>query len=161
VTAVLATLSLALPWTAAVDTKRAAEIWGASPKVAYDRLDRAADLNFLSANPYLVAGAIASRLDQPRRMRIAFDRALDRDPDNWYATLELAALDAIEGETLSALERLQRVSELNPREPVTDQVRQGLLSDRPVSLERLDAIFLERYCQRLGRAVGPGGCTSG
>jgi hypothetical protein len=161
VTAVLATLSLALPWTAAVDTKRAAEIWGASPKVAYDRLDRAADLNFLSANPYLVAGAIASRLDQPRRMRIAFDRALDRDPDNWYATLELAALDAIEGETLSALERLRRVSELNPREPVTDQVRQGLLSDRPVSLERLDAIFLERYCQRLGRAVGPRGCTPG
>jgi hypothetical protein len=92
-------------------------------------------------------------------MRIAFDRALDRDPDNWYATLELAALDAIEGETLSALERLQRVSELNPREPVTGQVRQGLLSDRPVSLETLDAIFLERYCHRLGREVGPDGCT--
>jgi tetratricopeptide (TPR) repeat protein len=161
VTAVLATLSLALPWTAAVDSKKAAEIWGASPKIAYDRLDRAADLNFLSANPYLVAGAIASRLDQPRRMRIAFDRALDRDPDNWYATLELAALDAIEGQTLSALKRLQRVSELNPREPVTDQVRQGLLSGRPVSLEALDALFLERYCQRLGREVGPGGCTSG
>jgi hypothetical protein len=50
---------------------------------------------------------------------------------------------------------------LNPGEPVTDQVRQGLLSDRPVSLEMLDAIFLERYCQRLGREVGPGGCTSG
>jgi O-antigen ligase len=161
VAAVFAVLSLALPWTAAVDTKRAAETWGASPNAAYDRLDRAADLNFLSANPYLVEGAIASRLDQPRRMRIAFDRALDRDPDNWFATLELAALDAIEGDPQSALERLQRVSELNPREPVTDQVRQGLLSGRPVSLETLDAIFLERYCQRLGREVGPGGCTSG
>jgi hypothetical protein len=161
VAVVLAAVSLALPWTAAVDTKKAAETWGASPNAAYDRLDRAADLNFLSANPYLVEGAIASRLDQPRRMRIAFDRALDRDPDNWYATLELAALDAIEGDTLSALERLQRVSELNPREPATDQVRQGLLSDRPVSLETLDAIFLQRYCERLGREVGPAGCTSG
>jgi uncharacterized membrane protein len=161
VVVVLAALSLALPWTAAVDTKKAAEIWGANPSAAYDRLDRAADLNFLSANPYLVEGAIASRLDQPRRMRIAFDRALDRDPDNWYATLELAALDAIEGDPQSALERLQRVSELNPREPVTDQVRQGLFSGRPVSLETLDAIFLERYCQRLGREVGPDGCTPG
>lgn len=161
VVVVFAALSLALPWTAAVDTKTAAETWGASPNAAYDRLDRAADLNFLSANPYLIEGAIASRLDQPRRMRIAFDRALDRDPDNWYATLELAALDAIEGDNQSALERLQRVSALNPREPVTDQVRQGLLSGRPVSLETLDAIFLERYCQRLGREVGPGGCTSG
>lgn len=161
VVVVFAALSLALPWTAAVDTKTAAETWGASPNAAFDRLDRAADLNFLSANPYLIEGAIASRLDQPRRMRIAFDRALDRDPDNWYATLELAALDAIEGDNQSALERLQRVSALNPREPVTDQVRQGLLSGRPVSLETLDAIFLERYCQRLGREVGPGGCTSG
>jgi O-Antigen ligase len=161
VAVVFAALSLALPWTAAVDTKRAAETWGVSPSAAYDRLDRAADLNFLSANPYLVEGAIASRLDQPRRMRIAFDRALDRDPDNWYATLELAALDAIEGDRQSALERLQRVSELNPREPVTDQVRQGLLSGRPVSLETLDAIFLERYCERLGREVEPHGCTSG
>jgi O-Antigen ligase len=158
---VFAALSLALPWTAAVDTEKAAETWGANPNAAYDRLDRAADLNFLSANPYLVEGAIASRLDQPRRMRIAFGRALDRDPHNWYATLELAALDAIEGDTQSALERLQRVSELNPRERVTDQVRQGMLSGTPVSLETLDAIFLERYCQRLGREVGPGGCTSG
>ncbi|MGH2983591.1 MAG: O-antigen ligase family protein [Solirubrobacterales bacterium] len=160
VAVVFAALSLALPWTAAVDTKKAAETWGAGPNAAYDRLDRAADLNFLSANPYLVEGAIASRLDQPRRMRIAFDRALDRDPDNWYATLELAALDAIEGDSQSALERLQRVSELNPREPVTDQVRQGVLSGPPVSLETLDAIFLERYCRRLGRDPGPDGCEA-
>jgi O-antigen ligase len=161
VLAVLATVSLALPWTAAVDTKKAAEIWGASPKVAYDRLDRAADLNFLSARPYLVAGAIASRLDQPRRMRIAFDRALDRNPDNWYATLELAALDAIQGDRQSALDRLARVAELNPREPMTDRVRQDLLSGHPTSLQTLDATFLERYCERLGREVGPHGCTSG
>ncbi len=160
VVVVFAALSLALPWTAAVDTKKAAETWGASPNAAYDRLDRAADLNFLSANPYLVEGAIASRLDQPRRMRIAFDRALDRDPDNWYATLELAALDALEGDSQSALERLQRVSELNPREPVTDQVRQGVLSGPPVSLETLDSIFLERYCRRLGRDPGPDGCEA-
>ena len=109
-----AALSLALPWTAAVDTKRAAEIWGAAPNAAYDRLDRAADLNFLSDRPYLVEGAIASRLGQLRRMRIAFERALDRDPDSWYATLELAALDAIQGDRKSALDGLARVAELNP-----------------------------------------------
>jgi O-Antigen ligase len=161
VAAVLATVSLALPWTAAVDTKKAAEIWEASPNAAYDRLDRAAGLNFLSAQPYLVEGAIASRLGQLRRMRIAFDRALDRDPDSWYATLELAALDAIQGDRQSALDRLARVSELNPREPMTDEVRRGLLSGHPTSLQTLDATFLERYCERLGREVGPHGCTSG
>jgi O-antigen ligase len=161
VAVVFAALSLALPWTAAVDTKKAAESWGAGPNAAYDRLDRAADLNFLSDQPYLVEGAIASRLGQLRRMRIAFDRALDRNPDSWYATLELAALDAIQRDPQSALDRLARVAELNPREPMTDRVRQDLLSGHPTSLQTLDATFLERYCERLGRDVGPHGCTSG
>jgi hypothetical protein len=158
---VLAAVSMALPWTAAVDTKKAGEIWGADPDAAYERLDRAADLNFLSANPYLVKGAIASRLGQSGQMRVAFERALERDPRNWYAALELAALDAIEGDRQGSLERLDRVAELNPQEELTNRVREGLLSDQPVSLQALDADFIERYCRRLGREVGPNGCTPG
>jgi hypothetical protein len=160
VAAVFAAISIVLPWTAAVDTKKASETWGVDPDAAYDRLERAADLNFLSAQPYLVEGAIASRLNQPRRMRIAFERALDRDADNWYATLELAALDALEGDRASSLERLQRVTELNPRESMTEQVRQGLLSGNPVNLQDLDAAWLARYCDRLGRDAGPEGCVT-
>jgi hypothetical protein len=39
-------------------------------------------------------------------------------------------------------------------------VRQGVLSGHPVTLQALDADFVERYCQRLGRHRGPnGGCT--
>jgi hypothetical protein len=107
-----------------------------------------------------VEGAIASRLNQPRRMRAAFTQALDRDPRNWYATLELAALDALEGDTTASLERLDRVAELNPRESLTEEVRQGLLSGNPVTLAELDANFLERYCRVHGQELGPSGCET-
>jgi O-Antigen ligase len=156
----LAFLSLALPWTAAVDVKKAGESWGADSAAAFDRLDRADSLNFLSANPDLVEGAIASRLGQPQRMRTAFEDALERDPRNWYATLELAALDALEGDRAASLERLDRVAELNPREPVTDEVRRGVLDGRPVTLEELDDVFLERYCRVHGQELGPDGCVT-
>jgi tetratricopeptide (TPR) repeat protein len=157
----VAALSLALPWTAAVDVKRAAESWGSDPEAAFDRLDRAGDLNFLSAQPNLVAGAIATRLNDPERARQAFDRALERDPRNWYATLELAAIDALQGDRQSSLERLQRVAELNPLEPLTGKVRQGAVSGNPVSLEELDSAYLKRYCARQGRRATPTGCDPG
>jgi lipopolysaccharide biosynthesis regulator YciM len=93
-------------------------------------------------------------------MRSAFEHALQRDPRNWYATLELATLDSVEGDKQEALERLDRVAQLNPREPLTSLVRQGVLSGRPVTIEALDAAFLERYCAVLSRRVGPDGtCT--
>ncbi len=159
-TAALAAVSLVLPWVAAVDTNRAAHIWGANPQRAYELLDHSADLNFLSANPYLVEGGIASKLNQPDRMREAFSNALERDPNNWYANLELATLDAVQGHRRAALDRLRRVAELNPREPLTARVRQGLLSGHPISTGELDAAFLERYCSVLGRDVGPTGCVA-
>jgi hypothetical protein len=157
---VLAAISIALPWTAAVDVSKAGEVWRTDPRAAYDRLERASDLNFLSANPDLVEGAIASRLGQERRMRAAFNEALARDPRNWYAILELAALDALQGEAPAAIERLDRVAELNPREPLTEEIREGLLSGSPVTLEELDNNFLERYCRVHGQELGPNGCET-
>jgi hypothetical protein len=157
----LAAISLFLPWTAALDVKKAAESWGADPDAAFERLDRARDLNFLSAQPDLVAGAIATRLNEPERARLSFTRALERDPRNWYATLELAALDALEGDRASALARLDEVARLNPGEQLTARVRKGIEEGRPVSLDELDASFIERYCARQGRQATPTGCDPG
>ena len=158
--ALLAAVSLLLPWRAAVDIDEASNVWRRDPEVAFDRLDRARGLNFLSARPDLVEGAIASRLGDRARMRTAFERALDRYPESWYATLELAALDAVEGDRRSALRRLREVENLNPREEMTAVVRRGIVRGRPVSLAMLDAVFLERVCSRLGRSPAPGGCEA-
>jgi O-antigen ligase/polysaccharide polymerase Wzy-like membrane protein len=159
--AVVAAVSLFLPWAAAVDVKKASESWGADPQAAFDRLDQARDLNFLSAQPDLTGGAIASRLGDLGRMRSYFSQALERDPRNWYATLELGALDGIQGDRQAALQRLARVAQLNPREPLTARVRRGIVSGHPVMLRELDAAFTARYCARLGRTPSPnGGCAA-
>jgi hypothetical protein len=154
---VVGAASLFLPWAAAVEVKKAADSWGANPRAAFNRLDRAADLNFLSAQPYLVEGAIAAELGDRQRVRSGFTRALERDPRNWYATLELAALDGIEGRRAAALERLKRVVALNPRESETAVVRQGVIRGNPITLRALDRAFVVRYCQRLGRTASRDG----
>ncbi|MDX6605688.1 MAG: hypothetical protein QOD14_228 [Solirubrobacterales bacterium] len=155
-----ATASMALPWIAAIDVNKAASSWGSNPREAFKRLDQARQLNFLSARPDLVQGAIAAKLGENRRVRSSFERALERDPRNWYAEIELATLDGVEGNKQSALARLDRVAALNPRESLTATVRQGVLSGKPVTLDQLDTDFLERYCQRLGRVAGPNGCQT-
>jgi hypothetical protein len=153
--------SLVLPWGAAIDVQRARADWPSDPRTAFDRLDQARQLNFLSAQPDLVQGVIAARLGENRRVRSSFERVLERDPRNWYAELELATLDGTEGRRQEALARLDRVTALNPREPLTATVRNGVLSGKPVTLTELDQDFVARYCQRLGRRAGPNGCQSG
>ncbi len=156
-----ATASMALPWIAAIDVNKAEASWASNPGDAFDRLDQARKLNFLSARPDLVQGSIAARLGENRRVRSSFEQALERDPHNWYAEIELAALDGVEGHKQSALARLDRVAALNPREPLTATVRQGVISGKPITLDQLQTDFLERYCQRLGREAGPNGCQTG
>lgn len=160
VVAVFAAISLALPWGAAIDLEKAAEGWRRDPNDAYERLHRARDLNFLSERPDLFEGAIAARLGDRRRMRAGFERALERYPRSWYARLELAALDALELDRASALGRLREVEDLNPREELTELVREGVVRGRPVSLARLDAALLERVCGRLGRVATETGCET-
>jgi tetratricopeptide (TPR) repeat protein len=156
VAAVLA-VSLFLPWTSAVDVNRASRAWASNPSNAFKLLDRARDLNPLSARPDLVAGGIAARLGDRNRMRTSFDRALDRDPRNWYATVMLAALDGVEGDSKAALRGLDRVAELNPREGITAQVRKGITSGHPLTIEQLNRAFLARYCNTLGRELARDG----
>src|SRR5207237_5529861 len=78
-------VSFALPWWSATLQNRAARTWRTSPASAFRDLDRARRSNPLSPDPDLLAGAIASRLDEVGRMRRAFHRALGRDDRLWYA----------------------------------------------------------------------------
>jgi len=136
--------TLVLPWLAAKEVEAAAHSWRTSPQQAFQRLDRARSLNPLSDEPDLVAGAIASRVGNTPRMATSFVRALQRNPHDWYAHLELGAAYANEGLRRQALAQLAIARELNPREPtipfVEGRVRRGLR----VSTAALDETFLRR-----------------
>ncbi|MGH3093023.1 MAG: O-antigen ligase family protein [Gaiellaceae bacterium] len=144
----LAVLSYALPWLAAREVDRAAAVWRSDPEAAYDALGNARRLNPLSDRPDLVAGAIASRVGDVERMRAAFRRGLERNPNNWYAHLQLAVAASLAGERERALALLEQARELNPAEPVLDLVAEGIREGEPVSPEALDRMFLQRVEDR-------------
>ena len=146
----LLTASYLLPWGAAEDVDSATASWRADPDGAFDRLDRASDLNFLSDEPDVLAGAIAERLHDRDRMRTSFEAALDRNPYSWYSWLELGALDAVEGRETSARHRLAEAAKLNPRDELIRSVRASVRRGRPVSLRSIDQALLDRVCARVG-----------
>jgi hypothetical protein len=151
--ALVAVASYLGPWGAARDIDEAANIWATDPQGAYDRLDRARNLNPLSEDADLLAGAIAGRLGDRGRMRDAYTNALERNPHSWYAQFELGALDAVEGNRSSAAARLTAAQRLNPSDPLIRKVLRGARSGDPVSLTAIDRIFLARVCGLVGRTI--------
>src|SRR5262249_7211583 len=133
--------TLVLPWLAAKEVEAAAPSWRTSPQPACDRLDRARPLNPLSDEPDLVAGAIASRTGNTPRMATSFLRALERNPHDWYAHLELGAAYANEGLRRQALAQLAIAHELDPREPTIPLVerrgRRGVRASSAALVETL------------------------
>lgn len=145
---VVAVASLTLPWLSAREIERAAGSWQTAPEDSYAILDRARALNPLSARADLVAGAIAMRREEYERAEEAFERALERHEESWYAELELAVVAALEGRRDDALAHLDRAEELNPLEETVGIVRAGVVAGEPVNPHVLDRIFLQRVEER-------------
>jgi tetratricopeptide (TPR) repeat protein len=141
---------MVFPWLAEAEAQRATRTWARQPAQALDNLGRAHSLNPLSARADILAGAIASRLDLLPRMHLAFRRAVEREPRNWYAHFELGIADAGLGRRTSALRELATAARLNPREPVIGQVRLLVRLRRPVDRAKVDRLFVERVQTRVG-----------
>jgi O-Antigen ligase len=150
VVAVAAAVACVFPWLGDRLEQRAAASWRSDPASAFRDLSRARRLNPLSPDPDLLAGAVASRLGDLAGMRRSFTDALDRDPRQWYARLELALADAGQGRRTSAIAELREARRLNPREEVVQSVERRLREGRPVSRAAVDRVFLERYRRRVG-----------
>jgi tetratricopeptide (TPR) repeat protein len=120
--------SYTFPGLAALEVERAVQAWPEAPDRAFSRLEQARRFNPLSERPDVVAGALAQRADQPDRARIAFQRVLERNPDDWYAHLQLALLDAADGRRNEAISHLVRARSLNPREPALRDAEAALFA---------------------------------
>jgi hypothetical protein len=144
-------VSFTLPWLAARELDRAAKTWGANPDGALRRLERAERLNPLSARPPLIAATIALRLDRPRVARLAFRQALDREPRNSYALLELGGLAASTGDRAAGVRMVRRANQLSPRDPHIAAALERLESGRPLDLRGLNRSILNRARRRGGQ----------
>jgi tetratricopeptide (TPR) repeat protein len=134
--------SMAAPWLSRLQIESAARVWRTTPQTAYARLDDAARLNPLSDEALLVAGNIAVRQGDLGRADHEFARALERVPDDAYATLERGAIASTGGERRRALSLLERAVELNPRDPLAREALLLARAGRRVSVQRLNLAIL-------------------
>lgn len=151
--ALVLALSLAIPWLAELDTERASRGWAANPDAAFDRLERAASLNPLSARPDLTAATIALRLDRVELAEREFREALEREPRNVYALLELGVIAAANGRSEEGARLVARAAALSPNDEIVADALAELRAGRVVDLAQLNERILNR-AQRFGTEGG-------
>ncbi|MGI8730444.1 MAG: O-antigen ligase family protein [Solirubrobacteraceae bacterium] len=143
-------LSLVAPWTSKILTDRAGRVWPLDAAAAFRQLDVAAKLNPLSAQPALIEGTIALRLNRLDAARGAFTRALERNPRDAFATLALGAIASNRGDRARALVHLRRARRLNRQDAVTIGALQAVRAGQRIDIPALLAQFelLARDAQR-------------
>jgi uncharacterized membrane-anchored protein len=127
------------PWLAVRDTERAIKTWLGSPGAAFDRLDRASDLNRLSARPSIAAGTIAVTIDSLDVAEREFAEALDREPRDSYALLMLGAIASERGDNARAQDFLRRAVDAAPNNEITRDVFRTVAKGRRVDAIRVAA----------------------
>ncbi len=114
--------SFVAPWIAARQVAHAADVWRQDPAAAYATLDRAASFNPASDAAPLLAGTIAAERGDVPNMRSSFERAISRDPRNWFSRVQLAVALANESHWQAADDAASIAARLNPREPIVGQI---------------------------------------
>jgi tetratricopeptide (TPR) repeat protein len=145
--ALAAVASFTAPWLSALQVQSAGSIWASDPAQAYARLSDAARLNPLADESLLVAGSIALRRGELRRADREFARALQRTPQDAYATLERGAIASTRGRQRAALALLQRAAKLNPRDPVTREALALARRGRRIDVTALNRSILSNAQQ--------------
>ncbi len=133
---------LAIPLLAAARlADRGATTWPQRPAGAIADLERAAELDPLSAVPYVRLGIVGIELNRPNLAHSAFNSALGRDRSAWYPEFQLGLLAAAAGHRDLALGHLKFARARNPREPEVQlalrAVRDGGSPDPRAAQERV------------------------
>jgi tetratricopeptide (TPR) repeat protein len=134
--------SLLLPWLSQLRVQSAVRVWPTAPRLAYQDLNRAADLNPLSDEPYSLGGSIALRFGDLPRAQHEFSLALERNPRDVYATLELGAIASARGQRRQALALLKRAARLSPRDELIQETLFYVKNGHSVSIEQLNSSIL-------------------
>jgi O-Antigen ligase len=140
--ALVAAISLALPWLAERDVRAAATGWPKNPRAAFDRLDRAAELNPLSDRPSLIAGSIALRIGDLNHARHAFLAALQRNPHGEYASFELGLIASEQGDSAAGQRYFRQALTRNPHDALAREALDRLRRGKPLSIDEANQQIL-------------------
>ena len=153
--AVVATLAAALllvpAWLSAREVERAVNTFREDPAGALRYVDRAADLNPLSADPLVTEGLLAVRADDRARSAAAFSEALERDPGNWFALFEYGLLRSDAGDRRAARAAFRQALAVKAGDELVREAYDRVLGARPMSLREADRRLLGKIRQRTAR----------
>ncbi|HWB69098.1 MAG TPA: O-antigen ligase family protein [Solirubrobacterales bacterium] len=144
------TAALTFPWLAERELQGARAIAAENPGAALAKLSRAADLNPLSPSPDETAGMIERQDGSLGGAESDFRQALDRDPGNPFATLQLALLASVRGHNAQALRLIEQARLVNPRDPVTRRVQRLMEKGVRVDPATVDRWILRDIAERTG-----------
>ena len=83
-------------------------------------------------------------------MRTSFERAISRDSHNWFSRTQLAVALANQGDWQAAARSVQTCGQLNPREPVIQQVNRAIRLRKPLRAGRGQPGRRTSNCRRSG-----------
>ncbi|HZP72246.1 MAG TPA: O-antigen ligase family protein [Gaiellaceae bacterium] len=141
---IAAAVLLVPSWLAARDVASALSSWRRDPAGASSLLHDATRLNPVSDEADVVAGTIDERRRDWPAVQQAFQRALERNEQNWYSHLELGIALAKQGNKAGAIATLLRAHTLDPRESLVTDVLSSVRADRPIDVTRLDERIIGR-----------------
>jgi hypothetical protein len=139
-----AVVSLVPPWLAAREVQRATRVWPTDPSGAASILSRAHDLDPLSDQADVLAGAMAGHLHRYDVMRDRYQDAVNRSPNDWYANLELGIAASLTGRHALAGSALEESVRLNPGEPISRHVLATFRAGRPIDSDAVDREFADQ-----------------
>lgn len=148
--------SLAFPWLADEYQQAGASVWRSDHETAIARLERAARLNPLEAEPLLVAGLVATIAGDSETGERVLRSGLRREPENWFGHLELAVLLGAEGRFGEAEAAIRAAKVRNPRDPVVVDVERAVRERDRVVPRDVYSRYLAQLNRSLGRVEDPG-----
>jgi len=130
VVAIAVALSLLTPWFAerSTDSARGA-LADMRPKVAYRDARDARSLNPLAIDPLLVQAEALEQLGDAQGARQLYIDAVELQPLNWRAWLELGTFEEGQQDFGRAIPALERAVELDPLNPLTTAALQQARAD--------------------------------
>jgi O-Antigen ligase len=138
----LIVFSLGAPYLSQQYVDRAIATYRVQPAGAYSDLSRASDLNPWSTTPLFTEGQIAEATGSPARARAAFERSLGIE-DNWYAWIEIAAIDAQAGRFKLAASELSKAAKLDVDDPVVTQARMMIQQHQRINPVHFNLLFTQ------------------
>jgi hypothetical protein len=136
---VVAGVSLVLPAAGARYERSAFRVGNSDPQTAINRLDRAADVDPLDADPLVAQSIFARRSGDRDKARAALIEAVDREPKNWFAHFEMALLEGEARNYPAAQQAIREAETLNPRQELVHEVRRRIDRRRPIDASQIEA----------------------